>query len=1031
MMKTMSCKTGRRAAVFATLWMVAVHGEAATPGHADAVEIDNGLVKARFTPDADGIRQEFFAVRGKDWVLLAESFRPAASSGEGHLFADFEGDTYGEWKVTGTAFGERPAAGAGGPEQLLQNFRGRQLANSYDGSDASVGTLASPEFKIEHPYLRFLIGGGQHPGETCMNLVVDGETVATQTGANSDALRPAEWDLRAWMGRTAHLEIIDRSTGGWGHVEIDQIEFSDHPMGQSAGLYDTSRDPEHRLLVSTALKSIGPVTRDDNGASIVLRGTAGGAEIEQTVSLGKGRKIVRVEVTARISGELPKLEYLLVPWVAVIDGKPDSIHAPTYKPTDDSVIGDRCFFSPLTCVQKGENFIGLMPDLDLINRAAVYAPGSRQHPDSNSFPVQVPSESVSMPTAMDLDLGEGGASRPILSYGMMDYIVHQHVWFQHPESPGTMVRTLSGPRVRIGMDLMLSADAPPHRGFQMASQHMWRRYGRRHFLQPRPQAMPLADYARICYPANLHFQGYGVGGGGTVINRLPNRPDLETWQQWEEGGRPVGGLRLYAPQWSNFIANMGWWNNVCDAIGFFHWGKQLGDEDLQDKARRMVNLALSAPQNRGLFPALYDLGSKTWARSLWHPPISGYDPNRRDAYWSSPGAYQTASASVTAGYLMEYRRGCEDDPRILPYVRRYADFLVENMQPNGCVPGWFSEDLKPLPSLRWNADGGAHMWVLSEVYRATGEKTYLEAAQRAARFMAKEVMPNQRWADFEAFYSCAIKPETFFDQRTGQWPCNTMSMSWALQGFLALFEATHDRTHLDDAAAVADYASLFQAVWAPHFIITAYPFGGISSQVGDAEWLDQRAHRFADPFVRIGLLTGRQDLVERGIAAARSCLTLVNHPRHLANDIYRHPNFPLGLGPENIDHEGFPQMPMSSGPSWGSVGGLAAMAQLLDRLGGVHVDVDRDIACGVDGVTVDAFRREGRTIHLRLSNPLAALPEPYDQPYSVELRVVGLPRGEYQLVINDQPPRRSTAEELAHYRLRVDKEAMGRGINER
>ena len=32
---------------------------------------------------------------------------------------------------------------------------------------------------------------------------------------------------------------------------------------------------------------------------------------------------------------------------------------------------------------------------------------------------------------------------------------------------------------------------------------------------------------------------------------------------------------------------------------------------------------------------------------------------------------------------------------------------------------------------------------------------------------AREVLPGQRWTDFEAHYSCAVKPETFFDERTG------------------------------------------------------------------------------------------------------------------------------------------------------------------------------------------------------------------------------------------------------------------------
>jgi hypothetical protein len=279
---------------------------------------------------------------------------------------------------------------------------------------------------------------------------------------------------------------------------------------------------------------------------------------------------------------------------------------------------------------------------------------------------------------------------------------------------------------------------------------------------------------------------------------------------------------------------------------------------------------------------------------------------------------------------------------------------------------------------------------LSELYLATHEGRYLQGAKRMAQMLLEEVLPHQRWADFEAFYSCAVKPETFFDERTGQWPCNTMSVSWALQGFLSLHEATQAKTYLDAAEATADFASLFQAVWSPHFVITAYPFGGISSQLGDAEWLDQRAHRFADPFVRIGLLTGRQDLIERGVAAARSCLTLGSHPRHLGNGIYTHADFPFGLGPENVDHEGFPQRPLGSGPSWNTVGGLAGIAHVLNRLGGAYVDCQAGIAIGVDGLKVAGFKKTGRTLRLELEDQLAELPLCYDQPFTTELRLAGL-----------------------------------------
>lgn len=834
-------------------------------------------------------------------------------------------------------------------------------------------------------------------------------------------------------GEGIRQEYLARSGGGWVMLARGFRPGGDEP---GTALYQTSADPRHRLLAPPALNEIGPVEKKDGASMVVLRGKAGGAAIEQLVEVRPGQPLVHIEVKAVIGGDVPRLEYLLVPFAATVGGKPDVTHAPGFKPTDDSVIGDRTFFSPANYVQKGGHFVALIPALDIINQHAVYAADVRQHPDANFSPVHIDPTSLTMPTALDLVLPPAGVKRPVLSYGMMDWVARQHVWFQHKGDPGAMVRTLAEREVRIGMDLLLSADAPVRRGYRMVSRYLWQRYGHEYFNRPRPQAMPYSAYADVCYPAHFAYQGYNVTGD--QVAHVTGQPDKAAWQQWENEGKTIGGLRLHAPQWSHLIANLAWWNSACDAAGLYDWGMRLDPghplaAGLKDKARAMVRLSLSAPQDQGLFPAMYDLNGRRWIRSLWNPPAEGYNPATPSAYWdwNSGGAYQTASASVTAGYLLHYRRHCEEDGSILPYVRAYGDFLLAKMDGNGCVPGWFGADLKPLPSLKWNADGGAHTWVLAELYLATRDPKYLDGAKKAARFLMDEVMPRQHWADFEAFYSCAIKPETFFDVRTGQWPCNLMSVLWAMQGFVALHEATGDMRYLDAAEAVADFAALFQAVWAPRHVITAYPFGGMSSQLGDAEWLDQRAHRFAEPFVRIGLLAGRQDLLERGIAAARSSLTLTNHPRHQANQIYTHANFPVGIGPENIDHEGYPQRPLASGPSWNSVGGLAGVSHVLARIGGAYVDVGKNLAVGVDGVLVRNVRHENRVIRMALINQLAALPVPYEEPFAVELRVVGLPDdGSYSLIINDGTPAKLTAAKLASLQIEVhgDKVGIGGGV---
>ena len=369
-----------------------------------AVEIDNGLVKARFTTGNDGVKQEYLAARDTKWVLLAEGFRPRSrEQAEVEVFADFEGESYGHWAAGGTAFGAGPSRGATAPEQILRGLRGNRLANSYARSDQPVGKLTSPEFTIRQPYIRFLIGGGNQPGGTCINLLVDGKTVATQTGENSDTVSQAEWRVAELVGKRARIEIVDNVSGGWGHIEIDQIEFADQPRG-SASLNDTAIDPAHRFLVSEALQSIGPVEEKAGSVRVVLQGGSGETKIEQMVELRRGQSFAHIEVSAKLAGSPPSLEYLLAPWVVAMDGKLDVTHAPTFQPRSDSVIGDRVFFAPVVYVQQGGLFAGLVPDLDIINRHVVHSRETRQHPDSNAFPVAIDPETTSMPTALDVQL---------------------------------------------------------------------------------------------------------------------------------------------------------------------------------------------------------------------------------------------------------------------------------------------------------------------------------------------------------------------------------------------------------------------------------------------------------------------------------------------------------------------------------------------------------------------------------------------------------------------------------------------------
>jgi len=143
------------------------------------------------------------------------------------VFADFEGESYAPWEAAGEAFGSTPARGTLPSQQKVEGYLGKGLVNSYLKGDTSTGELRSPEFVIQHDFVNFLIGGGEHPGKTCLNLEVQGEVVRTATGLDAERLQWHTWNVKERKGSKARLVVVDGESGGWGHVNLDHIVFSD------------------------------------------------------------------------------------------------------------------------------------------------------------------------------------------------------------------------------------------------------------------------------------------------------------------------------------------------------------------------------------------------------------------------------------------------------------------------------------------------------------------------------------------------------------------------------------------------------------------------------------------------------------------------------------------------------------------------------------------------------------------------------------------------------------------------------------
>ncbi len=169
------------------------------------------------------------------------------------LIADFEGDTYGAWTTTGEAFGPGPARGTLPNQMAVEGFEGRGLVNSFFKGDGTTGTLTSPEFTIERKFLNFLIGGGKHETKTCVNLLIEGKIVRTATGPNDKAGGTERLDWQAWdvadlKGKKATFQIVDSATGGWGHINVDQILQSNTRRGSQLARRELTINHDYLLL---------------------------------------------------------------------------------------------------------------------------------------------------------------------------------------------------------------------------------------------------------------------------------------------------------------------------------------------------------------------------------------------------------------------------------------------------------------------------------------------------------------------------------------------------------------------------------------------------------------------------------------------------------------------------------------------------------------------------------------------------------------------------------------------------------------
>jgi sucrose-6-phosphate hydrolase SacC (GH32 family) len=141
----------------------------------------------------------------------------------GSIFEDFEGKS-SKW---GNLQDSKLSSVTG-----AKDFLGKSYLSIGNNSGAQ-GRSKSLPFTIGNKAINFLVMGGNHRDSTCVNLLVDGKVVKTETGDNTKVFKWTGWDVRPWLGKKAQLELVDLSSDlNTGFIAIDHVMFSNQLTNQ-------------------------------------------------------------------------------------------------------------------------------------------------------------------------------------------------------------------------------------------------------------------------------------------------------------------------------------------------------------------------------------------------------------------------------------------------------------------------------------------------------------------------------------------------------------------------------------------------------------------------------------------------------------------------------------------------------------------------------------------------------------------------------------------------------------------------------
>jgi len=605
-------------------------------------------------------------------------------------------------------------------------------------------------------------------------------------------------------------------------------------------------------------------------------------------------QLVRVTSTVKIT-EPVNLHALEIRYRPTF-GRPARWYVPYLRPSEKMVIADQMYRSPVMIAQKNDRYLALLPDL-------------------HNWPIEEK-------TYLDFlhDAGDDGCR---MTHGLGPWKTSGHVFFRKTKRWKLLAR---GSEIRFGHYLLL-ASPPPASFYGCAASLLWERFARRD--DPRPQMLPLVEYEKLAveriFAPDLYYEfeyrDRPVGGMITQTVTARRKPGLMNGKELagylRQQDRLIKMMRLI--QVTLFTNRLGyyllteaihtgrmkampmisfacWFNQVRTALGARLHAEETGDRVLADKSARIVELLLNAPCADGLPPAvcLFPDGKVSWK-------------NGTRAFAMSDD-FHLPDAAVTAFHLLEWHEHVAADERIVALCRSLAERFLTLQEKAGAFPSWVKANGEIDPTLAQSAAAAAPAMLLARLHRLFPNRRYAEAAERALRFIEREVLPEDKWFDYELLLSCAGRPtgqdgpELF----TRAYPANSLSMYWAAYACLDLHRADGNDDLLRLGREILDRLSLFQQV-VDHPRLNFDTFGGFGVMNADAEFNDARQGLFVPLYLEYHQSTGDPELYARAAAALRACFTSMLTPENepvAAGNLIRYRPSDRGAILENYGHTG-------------------------------------------------------------------------------------------------------------------------------